>query len=432
MKKIVIIIICLIVIIISSSIGYLAVSANTEVAKEENIIDIQNELQENFKSYGYTLNNPNIIINPYEISPLTALIIFETEKETEVSITVEGKTPETTYKNTFKKSKIHYIPVYGLYPDHKNKVILKCNNQEKKIEIQTNKLPGNFKNNEQNTQNNPIFISDNNIIYALDQNNDIRWYLTKNYTKKISRLSNGNFLLSNDKKNQNGYNTGLLEIDLFGKIYKEYQIKDGYYGSYVELDKTLLILSKDLLEIDKQTGEIIDKINLSDKYNKISYKNNIITLNSKEKNIIINKNTKEQKEINIQAEEIKNNEPVDFYIENKHYKIETGISFYAKQETPVSSKEMFLINYKKPDKKYQEYNIKLKKERDRLVISGEFDKKDKVYIILEKFMEKRVYDLKVKENKTYKYINDTGITGKYSIYIKINNELYKTNNYVKF
>ena len=33
---------------------------------------------------------------------------------------------------------------------------------------------------------------------------------------------------------------------------------------------------------------------------------------------------------------------------------------------------------------------------------------------------------------TNKYINSEGLKGKYNIFIKINNKLYKTNNYVEF
>ena len=43
--------------------------------------ELLSKLEEYFKSYGYTIDNPNIILNPYKISPLTALIIFETKED---------------------------------------------------------------------------------------------------------------------------------------------------------------------------------------------------------------------------------------------------------------------------------------------------------------------------------------------------------------
>ena len=62
------------------------------------------------------------------------------------------------------------------------------------------------------------------------------------------------------------------------------------------------------------------------------------------------------------------------------------------------------------------------------MINGAFKKEEKAYLILDKFLGKKVYDL---ENG-YNYINSTGLSGDYSIYIKIDNKIYKTNNYVTF
>lgn len=432
MKKVVIIIICIMAIIFFSTIGYLVVSANTEVEIEENIINIQNELQENFKSYGYTLDNPNIIINPYEISPLTALIIFETDSLEEVSIIVEGKTKETTYTNTFEKSKIHYIPIYGLYPDYTNKIIIKCKGIEKEIEIKTDKLPEDLEHSITNEENKLIFITSDNMPYAIDENNDIRWYLTKKYSGRITQMSNGHLLLSTDKKLQNNTYTGLIEIDYLGKIYKEYKIKTGYNGNCAETDNTLLVLSQDLLEIDKQTSMILNTIKLKEKYNTVEIKNNIITLTNDQETLQINKDTQKQLKIEENLTVERNITSLNLYPTNKNYRLETGISFDNIVKTKTSNKRIFLINYKKPDSNYNKYNIELKKETDRLVISGSFGKEDVVYIILDKFMDKLIYDVDIKENTTYKYINKEGLSGKYSIYIKINDTLYKTNQYVTF
>jgi len=432
MKKIVVIVICITIIILSTTIGYLLVSANTEVKQEANLIKLQNENQKDYKSYGYTIDNPNIIINPYDISPLTALIIFETEKEEQIKITIEGKDDKTTYHNTFASSKTHYIPVYGLYPDSENKVIIESKDTKEEYIIKTPSLPTDLINIETNDTDKLLFITTDNYTYAIDSNNDIRWYLTKEYSKKISRLSNGNFLLSTDKKNENNSNTGLIEIDLLGKIYKEYKINTGYYGSYTELENSILVLSKDILEIDKQTGAILSTISLDSTYEKIDYKNNIIYLMNEYQTTLIDTITNEQNNLdNINIEE--ENTLIDtFYINDNQYKIIRGISFDNHNKTKTSTKNIMLINYKKTDTEYDKYNIEIKQETDRLTISGEFNQTDKIYIILEKFLDKKVYEVKVDESITYKYINREDLEGKYSIYIKINDNLYKTNKYVNF
>ena len=432
MKKVVIIILCLVIIISSSMVGYLVVSANTEVKIEDNIIDRQNEQIEYLKSYGYTLDNPNVILNPYDISPLTALIIFETNDAVPVSITVVGKNSDSSYTKHFEKSKVHYIPVYGLYADYNNKIIIKCQNTEKVVEIKTEKLPKELSNTKTNNTGDTLFIADDNLPYALDKDGEVRWYLTKKYTGKIEKLSNDNLFLGSDKKDENDLFDSILEIDLLGKIYKEYKIDEGYTGSYIELENSYLILSKDLLEIDKQNGEIITRYKLDSQYDNITLNDNIVILSSTNSALKIDLNTKKQAEITFSSNKNERENNIEFYTTKKNYKLSYGTSFAKKSETETSKESFLLINYKNPDDNYKKYDIKLKKETDRLVVSGKFKKEDKVYVILDKFMDKKIYDVDIKENTTYKYINSTNLEGKYSIYLKINDKLYKTNKYVNF
>lgn len=432
MKKVVIIILCLVIIISSSMVGYLVVSANTEVKIEDNIIDRQNEQIEYLKSYGYTLDNPNVILNPYDISPLTALIIFETDDVVPVSITVVGKNSDNSYTKDFEKSKVHYIPVYGLYADYNNKIIIKCQNTEKVVEIKIEKLPKELSSTKTNNTGETLFIADDNLPYALDKDGEVRWYLTKKYTGKIEKLSNDNLFLGSDKKDENDLYNSILEIDLLGKIYKEYKIDEGYTGSYIELENSYLILSKDLLEIDKQNGEIITRYKLDNQYDNITLNDNIVILSSNNSTLKIDLNSKKQAEITFQSNKNERENNIEFYTTKKNYKLSYGTSFAEKSETETSKESFLLINYKNPDDNYKKYDIKLKKETDRLVVSGKFKKEDKVYVILDKFMDKKIYDVDIKENTTYKYINSTNLEGKYSIYLKINDKLYKTNKYVNF
>ena len=151
----------------------------------------------------------------------------------------------------------------------------------------------------------------------------------------------------------------------------------------------------------------------------------IIKLNSKTGTIIENKNDtltldKEQNKINLK-----------FYNNNLNYKIIEGHYFKTKTRTKTVQKNIILINYKNIDENYKEYNIKLTQENDRLKVSGNFNSKDEVYIVLNKFLDKKIYELTNKETGI-KYINNVGLSGKYSIYIKINNNLYKTNKYIIF
>ena len=94
----------------------------------QNIVQLEelNFINEKYLTpYGYTIENPNIIINPYENAPLTALIMFETPKEEEITINILEKDNTIKFQNTYKKNKQHYIPVYGLYSDYENKIEIK-------------------------------------------------------------------------------------------------------------------------------------------------------------------------------------------------------------------------------------------------------------------------------------------------------------------
>ena len=96
---------------------------NTDLIKlSPSQIALQKEYEKDFTSTGHTIKNPNIILNPYKTSPLTALIIFETEDEVSPTVTIQGKDSKTTLSHDFVKAKKHYLPIYGLYPDTTNKI----------------------------------------------------------------------------------------------------------------------------------------------------------------------------------------------------------------------------------------------------------------------------------------------------------------------
>lgn len=433
MKKILIISSFILVLIVTSTIGYKVVSANTKIDEVADIITYQEKKENYLTHYNYTLDNPNIILDPYGISPLTALIIFETPEEEEVLITVQGKDKNSTYINAFQKEKVHYIPVFGLYANYDNKVTLKCGTIEKTYTIKTSPLPQDLEitNEKTNNTNNLYFITSNKYTYAIDNNNDVRWYLTKKYSKKISRLNNGHLLLSNDSYIDNEYTTGLVEIDLLGKVYNEYNIGNSYYGSYAETDNTLLILSNNLLEIDKQNGIIIREIKLDNKYNTVSYDSNkeSITLTNNTNTLEINYKTETRRNYSYTNSNQKEDSILLPPYNINTYKLTKGTKFNNNnKETKESKENILLLNYKKADSNYNNHNINITKETERLVIEIELDKTEKAYIILDKFLGKKVYDL----DNGYNYINEIGLSGNYSIYIKINDTIYKTNNYVTF
>ena len=428
MKKVLIISSFFLIILVFSTVGYKIVSANTKVEEIDDIITHQESKEKYMTHYNYTLDNPNIIINPYEISPLTALIIFETPNEEEVEITVKGKDKDSTYTNKFIKAKEHYIPVLGLYPDYNNEVIINCGKEKQTYIIKTNKLPEDLKLETKGNKSNKLyFFKTDKYIYAIDNNNEVRWYLKTKNQKEISKLENEHLLISTNELIDEGHPKGLLEIDFLGKVYHEYDIPEGYYGTYAETKETLLILSKNITEINKQSGEIIRNIKIDDNYNSISYEQSNIILKNEKDTLEISYITEESRKYESKQTTQKKEIILPLY-NNNDYKITKGLKFSNNKTSKESKDKIWLINYKKTDSNYNNHNIKITKESDRLVININLKEKENAYLILDKFLEKKIYNLK----DGYNYINKNELKGDYSIYIKIDNDIYKTNKLVSF
>lgn len=256
---------------------------HNELIEKVSMVDSEYEIEKKFKVNGYTLDNPNIILNPYGNSPLTALVLFETEQELDVKVTITGKDKLTTYTHTFSKTKEHYLPIYGLYADSNNKIIIECGNNKKEIYIQTEKLPENMilptsiKANKSKLTNDLYFYTPSSSGYtvAYDVNGEVRWYLTNYALWKIDRLQNGHLLVSTERLINNPYYmTGLYEIDLLGKIYTEFSLEGGYHHDYYEMENGNLLVASDdfnnedgtvedyIVELDRTTGKIIKTFDL--------------------------------------------------------------------------------------------------------------------------------------------------------------------------
>ena len=271
----------LIAITILASIGiYEYIEAATPVDTEEDIIAYQaNRESEILSNTNYSIDNPNVILDPYNISPLTVIVVFQTSDLSTATITVKGKDGDKDITNTFLPSKTHILPIYGLYPDYENTVIISSSGEEKTLTIQTNPLPEDLKNGkslDSDNENEFFFTtSENGKPVGYDKNGNIRWYLNKNYKWDFMRLSNGHILMGNDHlMSAPYYSTGLVEMDMLGKVYFEYNIPGGYHHDVYELSNgNFLVASNNfgsgtiedyIVEIDRNTGEIVKNIDLYD------------------------------------------------------------------------------------------------------------------------------------------------------------------------
>ena len=522
---------------------------------EDILVYQKNKENEYLSNTNYSLDNPNVILNPYGNCPLSAIIVFQTKDLTTPSITIKGRNGNDL-SHTYTPSKVHILPIYGLYAGYENKIIIEVSGKKKELTIKTDDLPSDFPSSNLITSNNTsdfYFTSFEDASYtaAFDGYGFVRWYVTGDYKWDIQRLNNGHILMSSDKTISGNYSAGLMEMDLLGKVYYEYLIPGGYHHNVFEMNNgNLLTISNNIssetledyiVEIDRNNGSIVKEIDLSDildnkkngnwfKATSLFYdvNTNSITVSGYNSDIIINIDystlninwiigedapsdfdsyvLKSDGNVHFPSKPLslkylsdntfafinKNGSIIDTYkvdYSNRSFKeIETfdlnsnddayfelnddyiitqkntikevtddEISFelkfnsalYNTKKMPLYANDIYtgasgvklgsllesktignylLINSKKDDSIIEKYNIKFNKDVFGLKVSGNFDKKDKVQIILDNVLDKKTYELK--DNS--RYINEDGIRGKYYIYIRINGKIYKLYKYVIF
>ena len=257
---------------------------NDKLVKEnESLISLQEGYNDDLNAKGYTIDNPKVVIDPYKASPLTAMVMFETKESTEVKVSIQGKDDKTGLSYTFPNSKEHYLAIYGLYAGYDNIVTIEYGDVKKSIIIETDSLPDDFvlptsvNGIREELDNDFYFFTPSAKGYsaAYDINGDVRWYLTNYALWDNTRLKNGRMLVSTERLMYSPYYmTGLYEIDMFGKIYKEYSLMGGYHHDYYELPNGNLLVASDdfgnddgtvedvIVEVDKTTGAIVKTFDL--------------------------------------------------------------------------------------------------------------------------------------------------------------------------
>lgn len=567
----------IVVTIIASVCIYNYVKSSEAVNTENYVLNSQDYVEQQILSNtNYTIDNPNVIVNPYGVSPLSAMVVFQTKDLAVATVTIKGKDGDSDITNTFLPSKTHLLPIYGLYPDYENTVIVSSSDEEKTLKIKTEALPTDLKNGTKvsNSDSDKLYFtsSTDGRPIGYDCNGNIRWYLNKNYKWEFVRLSNGHILLGNDHLMSEPYHSlGLVEMDLLGKVYFEYNIPGGYHHDVFELrNGNFLIASNDfdnetvedyIVEIDRSTGNVVKEIKLSKLIpgskdtdwfglNSVNYdvKSNSITISGSKQNMIINidyaseeinwvigknvpkklekyllkhgedftfpekpqglilsdnniafvntiddKNYLTEYNIDTVKKRVTENKNIllgdkseyvniDYnggvYVVNQNSKIkeisddsvntiiDTDSNIYSVLYDDIYAGDVYItgkgqrlgsigvtktiknenILFWKNDKEvFEKYNLSLYKEANRLVVTGTFNKKDDVKLVLDNVLDKKTYDVRISETPYFDsvkkgkkkinvstYVNEDGLTGKFYIYLKVNGTTYKLNKYVIF
>ena len=221
-------------------------------------------------SEGYTFKNPKVIKNPYEISPLSAVIIFNTDDFKSITVSIN----DTEIFKT-EESKTHVIPVYGLYANSKNFIKMELDDQVNEIEISTNPYDNNLDEFEiKNIIDNKTHLflvgslnSDKSSLRAFDKNKNLVLYMRYGKFTNFNIVDNKVFV---EYKESDNYPGVTLEMDYLGKIYSitstnDFKIKESNlnivdkeyiyipYNLYPEVQQNLKV--RDVYDTDSNTSK---------------------------------------------------------------------------------------------------------------------------------------------------------------------------------
>lgn len=280
MKKYLILIAAIIVALTAFLIIKLPKKDNAEVISAyDEIFKLQAEVDKELLAYqddsSYTFDNPKIVVNPYKIAPLTAIIIFQTDEEVSVEVTINDKKI-----TTIDKSIKHSIPIYGMFANYENKIKLKLSNgKEKEYTIKTDEYKGDkvtLVKTSTKVKNSLYFLSPNFVDNCIiDENGEVVWYIDGGYAGDIEFLDNGHFYISNPRQGENGVKinySSFVEMDYLGKIYKEWITDYGLHHELIPLkdNKMLVLGGKDnspfvdsvIYIMDLKTGNTLQELDL--------------------------------------------------------------------------------------------------------------------------------------------------------------------------
>lgn len=252
---------------------------------------INEELEGYLNDENFTLENPKVILNPYKISPLSAIVIFSTNNKESYKVYINS----VLFTN-MESSKKHSIPIYGLLAETENVIkLVSSNNKEKEIIIKTDKANDINKmevNVSKGTLNDELYFFAGPMktgASAYDKKGNLRWYLTERYTMDFEWLDNGHFLVGINEGSVHDRKIGFVEMDYLGKIYNYYVSQNGYEfefqilsnGNYMMAggNDAIFYSHPYVYEINNKTGKKESYIDIYDIFTKIDPDINTAKLN---------------------------------------------------------------------------------------------------------------------------------------------------------
>ncbi len=216
---------------------------------------IYNNMELEFNNGDYPLQSPYIVLDPYESSPLSAMLGVKVENESTLTIVIHGKDGQNDFSHTFEESSTEFlVPILGLYADTNNIVDIIIEDGEgiqsiNTIEIQTEPLPTDFGTYTVTKEIDEVNMSDElyysasftGYMNGMDDHGNIRWYIyqtselfdpffdTTNFSHFIL-MDNGHYLA------EDNLHHSLIEIDSLGRVYQITNLDFDIHHEFMVLD----------------------------------------------------------------------------------------------------------------------------------------------------------------------------------------------------
>lgn len=252
-------------------------------------------LESIFNKAEYSFDNILVINNPYKVSPLSALMVFNTKKKCKVEYTIKGHNGSEDYTRCDETlGNFHRVAVLGLYEGRFNPVKVRLIDEDgniiasKNIKIKTPVLNKPVHDCVKITKSKRpfgggfMFVSGGyqGGVYAFDTKGNIRFALNRGpQYYGVYLFSDGRFLFPERNMRIPAYGNAHTvithEMDMLGRVYCTYHQKKGMHHWAIEKEPggNILGLSSSMhdtymenaiVEIDRKTGETIYELSMND------------------------------------------------------------------------------------------------------------------------------------------------------------------------
>lgn len=247
----------------------------------------------------YTFQHLLVIPNPYDVVKQSALLLFNSSKETKIRYRVIGDTPETDFVAETEYTKRHRVPVLGLYLERNNKVELEMIDIEgnvvkrRMLRLYVSDTPQKLKDlkiEQQDKESSYFpFIMLNGASYspfAIDRNGAIR-YSIQLWTTNVGMLplANGHFLYEDRTANRMN-SVGKIkscrfhEMDYFGRVYRTFLIDYSVLNVVAQYGELLYLRvsggedekERKIIELNLTNGDVTEMQKLPQKATETSEK----------------------------------------------------------------------------------------------------------------------------------------------------------------